>query len=179
MMEDQYKTKILPAAVHLKTVDGSEMSLLGKATLHLCITNFKFSHTFIICDKLPDTGILFGIYMQKRYSLSHSWDADKQLFIQREGSFLTYTRNCEQQYNIAVVKSPLKIPPRHNGTIPFTIKGHNLKAPVGYFISYQHLNKKCDPNIHVLDGISIIKDKSTIYILVPNYTNKHIIFNKG
>ena len=77
MIEDQYKTKILPAAVHLKTVDGSAMSSLGKTTLHLHIANFKFSHTFIICDKLPDTDILFGIDIQKRYSLSYSWDVDK------------------------------------------------------------------------------------------------------
>ena len=109
MMKNHCKTKILPATVHLKTADGSSMSSLGKATLHLCIANFKFSHTFVICDKLPDTDILFGIDIQKRYSLSCTWDLDKQLFIQREGSFLTYTGNCEQQPNIAVVKSPLKI----------------------------------------------------------------------
>ena len=88
------------------------MSSLGKATLQLCITSFKFSHTFITCDKLLDTGIVFAIGIQKRYSLSYSWDADKQLFIQREGSFLTHTRNCEQNHAIDVVKSPLKIPPR-------------------------------------------------------------------
>ena len=126
MTEDQYKTKILPAAVHLKTVDESAMSSLGKATLHLHTANFKFSHTFIICDKLLDTDILFGINIQKRYSLSYSWDADKQLFIQREGTFLTYTRNCEQQHNIAVVESPLQISPRCSGIIPVTIKGHNI-----------------------------------------------------
>ena len=75
---------------------------------------------------------------------------DKHLFIQREGSFLTYTRNCEQQHNIAVVKSPSKIAPRHSGVIPVTIKGHTLKAPFGYFISDQHTNKRLDPNIHVM-----------------------------
>ena len=62
-------------------------------------------------------------------------------------------RNCEQQHNIAVVKSTLKIPPRHNGVIPIMIKGHNLKAQVGYFISEKHTNKGLDPNIHVIDGI--------------------------
>ena len=35
MVEYYCKTKILPAAVHLKAVDGSAMSSLGKATLHL------------------------------------------------------------------------------------------------------------------------------------------------
>ena len=40
MIDDQYKTEILPAAVHLKTADGSAMSLLGKATLHPHNANF-------------------------------------------------------------------------------------------------------------------------------------------
>ena len=99
---------MLPAAVHLKTADGSMMSSPGKATLNLQNANFKFSHTFIICDKLPETDILFGIYIQKRYSILYYWDSDKQLFIQRKGSLLTSTRNCEQQHNMAVVKSTLK-----------------------------------------------------------------------
>ena len=124
MIEDNCKTKILLAAVHLKKSDGSVMSSLGKATLHLHIANFKFSHTFVICDKLLDTDILFGIDIQKD-TLSCSLDVDKQLFIQRESLFLTYTRNCEQQQNIADVKSPSKIPPRHNGIIPVTIKEHS------------------------------------------------------
>ena len=41
VIEDHYKTKILPAVVHLKPADGSSMSSLGKATLHLCITNLN------------------------------------------------------------------------------------------------------------------------------------------
>ena len=68
-IEDCYITKILPAAVNLKTSDGLSMSSLGKATLHLYIANFKFSKTFIIRDKLLDTDILFGIDIQKRYSI--------------------------------------------------------------------------------------------------------------
>ena len=81
MIEDHYKTKIVHTAVHLKTAGGSAMSSLGKATLLLHIANFRFPQTFIICDKLPDTDILFGIDIQKRYSISYSCDADKQLFI--------------------------------------------------------------------------------------------------
>ena len=76
------------------------------------------------------------------------------------------------------MKSPLKIPPRHNGIIPITIKGHNLKAPVGYFISNQHVNRRLDPSIHVIDGIHNIKDSSTLHELVANYTNKHVKFNR-
>ena len=59
------------------------------------------------------------------------------------------------------------------------MKGHSLKAPVGYFISNQHINRKLDPNIHVLDGIYNIKDKSTLHVFVANYTNKHVTFNNG
>ena len=88
MIDDWYKTKMLPTSVNLETDDGSSMSSLGKVTLYLCSANFRFSHTFVICDKLPDTNIFFGIDIQKRYSLSYSWDSDKQLLIQREGSFL-------------------------------------------------------------------------------------------
>ena len=69
MIEVCYKTKILPAIVHLKTADRSSMLSLGKETLHLYIANFKFSHTLIICDKLPETDILFGIDFQKKYTL--------------------------------------------------------------------------------------------------------------
>ena len=50
---------------------------------------------------------------------------------------------------------------------------------MGYFISNQHINKRLDPNIHVLDGIYNIKVKSVLHILVANYTNKHVTFNKG
>ena len=145
------------------------------AVLYKC-TAFNFT---FICDQLLETDILFGIDIQKKYSLSYSWDLDKQLFIKKEGSFLTYTRNYEQQNNIAVVKCPLKITPRHSGIIPITIKGHDLKTPVRYFISNQHVNKGLDPNIHVIDGIYNIKGRSTLHVLVANYTNKHVTFNKG
>ena len=102
-----------------------------------------------------------------------------QTIIHTEGRIiLTYTRNLEQQHNTAVVKSPLKIPPRPNGIIPVTITGHNLKGPVGYFISNQHLDKKLDPHIHVLGGIYNIKDKLTLHVLIAYYTHKHATFNK-
>ena len=46
------------------------------------------------------------------------------------------------------------------------------------FISNQHANRGLDPNIHVIDGICNIKGRSTLQILVANYTNKHVTFNK-
>ena len=77
------------------------------------------------------------------------------------------------------MKSPLKIPPRHNGIILITTKGHNLKVPVGYFLSNQHANRRPDSSIHVMDGIYNIKNGLTLHILLANYTNKHVTFNKG
>ena len=167
MIKDHYKTKILHAAIHLKTSDGFAMSSLGKATSHVHSAILNFSHGFVICHKLHDTDILFDRDIQKRYSLSYSWDVDIKFFIQREGSFLTYTRNCEQQHNIAALKSSLKIPPRYNDIIPVTIKRQNLKTPVGDWwipqmlitISDQHINRRLDQNIHEIDGIYNIKDR--------------------
>ena len=50
---------------------------------------------------------------------------------------------------------------------------------MGYFISNQHLNRRLDPDIHVIDGIYNIKDRLVLHVLVANYTNKHVTFNKG
>ena len=36
-----------------------------------------------------------------------------------------------------------------------------------------------DPNINIIDGIHRIKDRSTVNVLISNYTNKHLIFHKG
>ena len=36
-----------------------------------------------------------------------------------------------------------------------------------------------DPNINIIDGIHKINDRSTVNILVSNYTNKHLTFHKG
>ena len=92
---------------------------------------------------------------------------------------MTYARNGAQQHNIIVVRSTLKIPPRHNGIIPITKKGCNLKVPVGYFISNQYSSRALNPNIHVIDVIYNIKGRLTLHMFVANYTNKHVTFNKG
>ena len=51
----------------LNTVEGLPMMALGLTTLHLRIANFKFTHNFIICDRLPETEIMFGIDVQKKF----------------------------------------------------------------------------------------------------------------
>ena len=87
------------------------MSALGMTALHLRIAEFKFTHNFIICDQLPEMELIFGIDIQRKFSISYAWDKEKNCYIQKEGKFLTYTKNCEQKATIGTVKSTLKIPP--------------------------------------------------------------------
>ena len=81
-IEDCYKTPIQPMAAKLNTADGSPMTTLGSTVLHLQIADFKFMHNFIICDQLPNMELIFGINIQKKFSLSYAWDKDKQCYIQ-------------------------------------------------------------------------------------------------
>ena len=36
-----------------------------------------------------------------------------------------------------------------------------------------------DPNINIIAGIHKIKDRTSVNILIFNYTNKHLTFHKG
>ena len=73
------------------------MSAIGTTTLHLRIAQFKFTHNFIICDQLPETELIFDIDIQRKFSISYAWDKEKNCYIQKEGKFLTFTKNCEQK----------------------------------------------------------------------------------
>ena len=86
LIDDSFKTPIQPTTTKLNIADGLPMMALGVTALHLRIVDFKFTHNFIICNRLPHTEIIFGIDVQKKCSL----------YIQRDGKFLTYTRNYEQ-----------------------------------------------------------------------------------
>ena len=71
-IEDCYKTPIQLTTAKLHTADGCPMSAIGTMALHLRITEFKFTHNFIICDQLPEMELIFGIDMQKKFSLSYA-----------------------------------------------------------------------------------------------------------
>ena len=96
---------IQPTTAKLNTADGSPMSAIGMMALHLRPTEFKFTHNFIICDQLPETELTFGIDIQRKFSISYAWDKEKNYYIQKEGKFLTYTKNCKQKATIGAVKS--------------------------------------------------------------------------
>ena len=163
----------------LNTANGSPMTALGMTALHLRITDFKFTHSFVICNRLADMEIIFGIDIQKKFSILYAWDKDKNCYIQKEGKFLTYTRNCEQMATTGVVKLTLKISPRHNGVVPIKITGPAIKEHMAYFITDEDSTKGRNPNINIINGIHSIKGKTSVNILVSNYTNKHTKFNKG
>ena len=67
------------------------MMALGMTALHLRIADFKFTHSIIICNRLPDIEIIFGIDVQKKFSLSYASDKEKNWYIQKDGRFLTHT----------------------------------------------------------------------------------------
>ena len=50
---------------------------------------------------------------------------------------------------------------------------------MAYFITDENLTKGWDPNICIISCIHCIKGKTFVNVLVSNYTNKHIKFNKG
>ena len=134
-INDCYKTPIQSTSAKLNTADGSPMTTLGSTALHLCITCFKFTHTFIICNQLPDIQLIFGIDIQKKFSLSYTWDKKHQCYIQRNGRFLSFTHAATQKATIGTVKSALKIPPRHNGVVPIKISGPLITTVTAHFIA--------------------------------------------
>ena len=60
-IDSNLKTPIQATKTKLNIADGSPMMALGMTALHLRIVDFKFTHTFIIYNRLLDTEILFGI----------------------------------------------------------------------------------------------------------------------
>ena len=141
------------------------MLAIGTTALHLQIAKFRFTHNFIICYKLPETELIFGIDIQRKFSLSYAWDKDSNCYIQKAA--------------IGRVKSTLRIPPRHNGVIPIRISGPTIEAHTAYFITDDSTLKGRDPNINIISGIYKIKGKTSVNILVSNYSNKHLTFHKG
>ena len=150
------------------------MTALGMTALHLRVVEFKFTHNFVIWDGQLDTEMIFGIDIQKKFSLSYAWDKEKNCYIQRDGKFLTYTWNCEQKATIGTVKSSLKIPLQHNGVVPIKITGPVIKEHMAYFITNDNSTKGRDPNINIINGIHKIKGKTSVNILVSNYTNETV-----
>ena len=66
------------------------MMALGMTALHLRIADFKFTHNFIICDRLPDTEIIFGI-VYKRNSHYHTLGTKKRIATDKRMADFSHT----------------------------------------------------------------------------------------
>ena len=113
MIEDCYKTCLLPAALNLQQHTDHPCLPWEKQLFQLFTSRYQISNFCILLScviNYLDADFHFAIDLQKWYSLSYARDSDRHLFILREGSFLTYTRSKEDLHNSALVKSTLKIP---------------------------------------------------------------------
>ena len=144
------------------------MMTLGSTALHLQIADFKFTHNFIICYQLPNTELILGIDIQKKFSLSYTWNKDKHCYIQWNDKFLAFTHANTPTTTIGTVKLTLKIPPRHNGVVPIRISGLLITTHTAHFITDDSTPKGRDPNINIIDGIHKIKDRTLVNILISN-----------
>ena len=63
--------------------------------------------------------------------------------------------------------------------MPIKISGPIIEEQMAYFITDDNTSKGRDPNIIIINGIHKIKGRTSVNILVSNYTNKHLTFHKG
>ena len=81
---DSYMTPIQTTTAKLNTADGSSMTALGMTDLHLRIVEFNLTHNFVICNRLPDTEIIFVIDIPKEvFSFIHLGQGKKLLYTKR------------------------------------------------------------------------------------------------
>ena len=80
---------------------------------------------------------------------------------------------------IGTVKSTLKIPPRHKGVVPIKLSRPLITTHTAHFVTDDNTLKGKEPNINIIEGIHKIKDRSTLNVIVSNYTNKHLTFHQG
>ena len=98
-------------SIQLNTVDGSPLTALGIMTLQLRIADFKFYHKFIICDRLPNTELLFGIDVQKKFSLSYDWDREKIATYKRRVDSLHTPETVNRRQMLLLLNQPLRYHP--------------------------------------------------------------------
>ena len=103
----------------------------------------------------------------------------KEIVTYKKRKFLVYTHACDHKATIGTVKSTLRIPSQHNGVVPIKISGPIIKTHMAYFLTDDNTPNGKDPNINIISGIHKIKGKTSVNVLVSNYTNKHLMFHKG
>ena len=81
----------------------------------------------------------------------------------------------ESGINRVSVARTIRIPPKHNGAISVSIKGHDIKTPTACFIRSQYT----DTEVRLIDGVHDISHNATLQVLVINNSNQHVNFLKG
>ena len=81
----------------------------------------------------------------------------------------------ESGINRVSIAKTIRIPPKHNGMISVSIKGHDIKNPTACFIGSQY----SDTDIKLVDGVHDISCNTTLQVLVINNSNHHVNFLKG
>ena len=81
----------------------------------------------------------------------------------------------ESEINRVSIAKTIRIPPKHNGTISVSIKGHNIKTPTACFIGSQYM----DTGVRLIDRVHDILHNATLQVLVINNSNQHVNFPKG
>ena len=150
------------------------MHIIGHATITLHLKNLQVTHHFIVVESLMKDVIL-GIDFQREYQISYDWDEEKQCYIRYKGQCLCYTEVMESGINRVSVAKTIRIPPKHNGVISVSIKGHDIKTPTACFIGSQYM----DMEVRLIDGVHDISRNATLQVLVINNSNQHVNFLKG
>ena len=176
LMSDTLKTAItLPGELEtLTTADGSPMHIVGHATITIHLKNLRVTHHFIVVESLM-TDVILGIDFQREYRILYDWDEDKQCYIRYKGNFLCYTEDMESGINRVSIAKTICIPPKHNGAISVSIKGHDIKTPTACFVGSQYT----DTDVKLVDGVHDISCNTTLQVLVINNSNHHVNFPKG
>ena len=81
----------------------------------------------------------------------------------------------ESGINRVSIAKTIRIPPKHNGAISVSIKGHDIKTSTACFIGSQYT----DTDVKLVDGVHDISHNTTLQVLVINNSNHHVNFPKG
>ena len=63
--------------------------------------------------------------------------------------------------------------------MPIKISRPNIEEQMAYFITDDNTSKGRDLNINIINNIHNIKGRTSVNILICNYTNKYLTFHKG
>ena len=81
----------------------------------------------------------------------------------------------ESGINRVSVAKTIHIPPKHNGAISVSIKGHDIKTPTACFVGSQYT----DTDVKLVDGVHDISCNTALQVLVINNSNHDVNFLKG